>query len=214
MPEPPRPHRYAPLRTYVARLLSTVVLVVPIAGFVQLPSAYAPAAAADLARIEDQADLCSPKIRSKRPPRSSASACDLRSAVSDVAVAVDGPTAAVRLGSAFNYTVRVTNNGPDDATDVTISLAGSTRLAFISASGKSPARQGRVDTACSLPRLGPDPVICRHNFLGAKETWITTIVSRPMVAGELVITVASTASTVDPSDADNTAITTLVVNRP
>ena len=126
----------------------------------------------------------------------------------DVSVTATAPTAPVQTGSAFSYSVMVSNDGPDDASSVGLSIpaqaaCGSARL----------AASGGVDLHDAGSRRRREPCRARSASLasGASETFVMTASLDCGIAdGSFIVqNIRSTSATGDPEPANNVASVTV-----
>ncbi len=104
----------------------------------------------------------------------------------------------VLAGGELTYTLTVTNNGPSEATGVTITDTVPAGVSVISATG------------CTNPS---GTVTCLIGTLANGASQTRTIVVRPAVANPSLSNTASvSASSIDPNMANNSATATTVVN--
>ena len=120
----------------------------------------------------------------------------------DLAVAlVDAPDP-VTVGNNLTYTLTVTNNGPNDATGVTLTDTLPTGVSF----GSVASSQG----TCS--RI--DTVSCNLGSLMNGATATVTLVVTPTTAGPLTNTASVSGNETDPTTSNNTASATTTVMTP
>jgi uncharacterized repeat protein (TIGR01451 family) len=118
-------------------------------------------------------------------------------AQADLAVTLTDAPDPVSAGTNLTYTATVTNNGPDGADDISISLPLPAGTGFVSATPSA----GGVCNAAS-------PVVCTWAGSTANAGVVSaTIVASvpPSATGSLSATVTATSVTFDPNTADNTA---------
>src|SRR3712207_760440 len=105
----------------------------------------------------------------------------------------DSPDPAM-VGGTLTYTVGVTNNGPVNATGVTLTDTLPTGVTFVSAT----ASQG----SCSQ---SGGTVTCTIGALNNRASATATIVVTPTTAGTLTNSVSPAATQIDWNSANNTA---------
>jgi uncharacterized repeat protein (TIGR01451 family) len=106
----------------------------------------------------------------------------------------------VTVGKPLTYTVTVTNNGPNDATAVTMSDTLPSGVTFVSATPSQGSCSGTSTISCSLGTLAK----------GASTA--VTLVVTPTVAGTLSNTARVSATESDPDPDNNTATAVTTVN--
>jgi uncharacterized repeat protein (TIGR01451 family) len=112
----------------------------------------------------------------------------------DISVRQSDSPDPVAAGSTVTYTITVTNNGPDDATAVTVTDALPATTSLVAATPTS--------GTCS----GTGPVVCDIGNLNNGEIAIVTIVvTTTPVAGTLVNNVSVLAAQTDPNPSNNTS---------
>ena len=124
----------------------------------------------------------------------------------DLAVTVSDAPDPAAVGENLTYTVTVRNNGPWDASDVTVSDAPPAGLTLVSATPSQGA-----------PCAGTTQVSCALGSLQAQHNAAVTIVGRPTPAqaGRTITNVANvTAAQRDPDGANNSARTDTFVSVP
>ncbi len=110
---------------------------------------------------------------------------------------VDSPT--VEQGELFNYTLTVTNNGPGDAVNVTVTDQLPVELVFVSTTGC--AEDPVAMPLCSLGDLAN----------GESVSYTITAQLSPMALGDIVNTAVADSDTSDPDESDNTEGATIGV---
>jgi len=115
----------------------------------------------------------------------------------DLAVVKTAP-AEVTVGDTFTYTVVVTNNGPDDTTNVVAVDTLPAGVTFVSASAGCVNAAGVV--TCTVGDLAADASVT-----------LNIVVTAPDVEGDLVNTVVVTGDGIDPVDTNNTDTATTAV---
>lgn len=116
----------------------------------------------------------------------------------DVAIVKTGP-ALVTEGNNFNYSLKVTNNGPSTATNVVVSDALPANTAFVSASPGCVHAAGIVTcTAASLA--------------SGTSTTFTVTVKAGSAGSSIVNTATASALQYDPKPANNSSSATIVLN--
>ena len=108
-------------------------------------------------------------------------------------------------GSVLTYTATVTNGGPDTAHGVRVSLPVPAALGFV---GSSPAG------TCTGPAPGtPGTIVCDLADLAGGAGASVTIGTRPTTVGPLAVTLTAAANEMDPSQANNSATVSVVVQQ-
>ncbi|MFE2856218.1 DUF11 domain-containing protein [Streptomyces lavendulae] len=105
-------------------------------------------------------------------------------------------TAPVAPGETFDYALTVTNNGPSQAEQITVTDTLPTALSYVS--GDAACTSGRTVTCGPLPRLAP----------GASITWVIKVKLDPEYTGngsDIRNTATVDALTADPRPANNTS---------
>ncbi len=105
-------------------------------------------------------------------------------------------TSPVAPGESFDYALTVTNNGPSQAEQITVSDTLPTALSFVS--GDAGCTSGRAVTCGPLPRLAP----------GASMTWVIKVKLDPEYTGngsDIRNTATVDSLTGDPRPANNTS---------
>lgn len=110
--------------------------------------------------------------------------------LADLSVTKSDDPDPVMSGNDLTYTITVTNGGPNDATNVTLTDTLPSGVAFVSAS-----------PGCSFS--APDTVICSLGTLFANSSLDVTIVVRPTEPGTITNTVGVTAAEDDPNPNNN-----------
>jgi uncharacterized repeat protein (TIGR01451 family) len=130
------------------------------------------------------------------PSDNSASATTDVTASADLAIAKNGP-ATVEAGGAISYQLDVSNDGPSDAVDVTVTDTLPAGVTFGSAAGAgwSCTNVGDVSVTCSRPALAA----------GVTAPVITVEVTAPSQPTTLSNTATVASTTADPDGGDNTA---------
>ncbi len=131
----------------------------------------------------------------------------------DVAVVKNGPTS-IEAGTDITYSVTVTNNGPSDATTVTLTDAVPANTTVVSATQDS----GPLFNCAPLPPAGGTGTItCTIGTLTAASTAVFTFVmhvSPAATEGSSIVNTADvTTATTDPVS-NNTSTTTAIVASP
>lgn len=119
----------------------------------------------------------------------------------DLSIALSDAPDPVRKGKTLTYTVVVTNAGPGSSANVTVSDALPAAVTLLSAT----ASQG----SCS----GSTPVSCALGTLDAGATATVTLSTRALTVGTASNTASVSASTPDPSAANNQATVTTKIRR-
>ena len=120
----------------------------------------------------------------------------------NLAIAKSGSPDPVLIAIDLTYILTVTNEGPSDATGVTLTDTIPSGVTFAS----STASQG----TCS----GTDAVNCTIGNLASGDSATVTIIVTPTVVGTIINTASVVANEVDPSTGDNVAIATTTVRAP
>jgi len=133
---------------------------------------------------------------------SASAATNLLSA--DVAVTKNGSPATVAAGSNVTWTIVVTNNGPNDASTVTMTDALPANTTFVSLNQSGPAFN------CTTPAAGANgPVTCTIATLtnGSSTTFTLVAKTDPLTPAGTLSNTATVASTspFDPTPGNNTA---------
>ena len=139
------------------------------------------------------------------PSDNSATANATVTATADVAVTKSGP-ATITPSTAMTYTINVTNNGPSDAANVTLTdtLPPSTTFALMSQSG------GATFT-CTTPAVGATGTItCNAATLlsGATTTFTLHVTTGATLPPTMSNTATVSTTTTDPSTANDTSTAT------
>ncbi len=123
-------------------------------------------------------------------------------ASADLAITKTAP-ATVVAGGAVSYQLVVTDNGPSDAANLSVTDTLPAGVTFVSAAGAgwTCTNVGNVSATCTLPALAA----------GATAPSITIVVTAPAQAASLSNTASVAATTADPNPANNTstAVTTV-----
>lgn len=122
------------------------------------------------------------------------------SLLSDLAVTVSHSPDPVRVGSNLTYTINVTNNGPDPATNVTVTDSLPPEVTFLSATASQGACSGSGTIGCALGNL-PN---------GTSAT--VTFVVNPTVEGPLSNTASVKGNEPDPNAGNDSDTDTIIVN--
>jgi uncharacterized repeat protein (TIGR01451 family) len=136
------------------------------------------------------------------PANNTATAATPVSASADLSITKSGP-AAVVAGTQATYTLTVTNNGPSDATDVTISDPLPVGATVVSATPSHGTCAGTPTLSCTITSLAN----------GADAT-ITVVVdvSPSFLPGDITNTATVSSATPDPNPTNNSAATTATVS--
>jgi uncharacterized repeat protein (TIGR01451 family) len=106
----------------------------------------------------------------------------------------------IPVNTPFTYTLRVTNNGPDEATTVVLNdqLPSGVTLGAVTTT------QG----SCN----GQNPVICSIGNLAVNDTVTVSITTRPTISGQISNTASVTGNEIDPNAFNNssTEVTTVI----
>jgi uncharacterized repeat protein (TIGR01451 family) len=111
----------------------------------------------------------------------------------DLAVTKSDSPDPVQAGNNLTYTVTVKNNGPGNATGVTMTDTLPADVSFVSAN----ASQG----SCT----GTSTVVCNLGSLAASASATVTLVVKPTAAGTITNTASVTGSPTDPNTGNNSA---------
>jgi uncharacterized repeat protein (TIGR01451 family)/CSLREA domain-containing protein len=114
----------------------------------------------------------------------------------DLGVTVTSSVDAVRAKKDFSVTIQVTNNGPQDATDVVATSTLPSSVSFVSATGCSIASGTLLCTAANLAS-------------GASESFTVNLTA--VAKGETTITVAASADQQDPVSTNDTDSVTFTI---
>jgi uncharacterized repeat protein (TIGR01451 family) len=125
--------------------------------------------------------------------------------LADVAVTKTGPANSAP-GSNVTYTIAVMNNGPNDATNVTLSDSLPADVTFVSSEQTSGPAPTTLD-------LGSDPGTATWATLasGATATFTLTVNVDDGFSGDLLNTAVVSADTTDPNPGNNTSTAALAV---
>ena len=129
----------------------------------------------------------------------------------NISVTASGPAAAVQTGGLFSYTVTVSNDGPDTAANVTVSIPAVSTLRFS-------ALQKPVGAICTEPAPGTsDAISCVMPLVaGATATYQVTVALECAIADTALVSqpimVSSAAS--DPDPANNVAMVVVTAANP
>ncbi len=123
-------------------------------------------------------------------------------ASADLAITKTGP-ATVVAGGAVSYQLVVTDNGPSDAANLSVTDTLPAGVTFVSATGTgwTCTNVGNVSVTCTLPTLAT----------GATAPSITIVVTAPAQAASLSNTASVAATTADPNAANNTSVAVTTV---
>ena len=131
-------------------------------------------------------------------PRCDIGAFEVAVALSaDLSVTMTDSPDPVTVGNNLTYTIIVTNNGPDAATDVNVMDALPAGVTFVSATFINGATQGNCTQAGGV-------VSCDPGNLAVNASATVTIVVRPTTPDMLSNTASVTSSVSDPNPANNT----------
>ncbi|MFZ5863100.1 MAG: DUF11 domain-containing protein [Nitrospirota bacterium] len=136
------------------------------------------------------------------PGNNSMSASTTVTAQADVSITKTDAPDPVLVGQNLTYTITVTNNGPNSATNVVMTDPLPAGATFVSSSTTQGSCTGTTTVSCTLGTL----------INGASAT--VTIVVTPTAAGTLSNTASVTANETDPNTANNSAPGTTTVNAP
>jgi uncharacterized repeat protein (TIGR01451 family) len=120
--------------------------------------------------------------------------------LADLAVTKSDSPDPVQVGSNLTYTVTVTNNGPSNATVVTMTDTLPAGVNFVSATPS----QG----SCT----GTSTVVCNLGSLPASANATVTLVVKPTAAGTITNTASVTATETDPTSANDSDTEQTTVN--
>ncbi|MGE0864660.1 MAG: lamin tail domain-containing protein [Vicinamibacterales bacterium] len=134
------------------------------------------------------------------------------SQLADLSVAAAGPASPVTTGGAFSYTVSVTNNGPDPALDVTVSIPAQAGVRFSAVA--APA-----GWTCVAPAPGATGAVsCSASALAAgvvESIAITALLDCGIGDGAVLSQMISVGGSLDdPSPADNAALVSVIAANP
>jgi uncharacterized repeat protein (TIGR01451 family) len=119
---------------------------------------------------------------------------------SDLVISITGPTTVVPVGGFFVYTITVTNNGPSNATNATVT---DTLPAGVT-SNLNTSSQGSINQSGSL-------VTALLGTLNVGATATVTLNLTPTTAGALTNTASVSADQADPNQANDTVTSTTTV---
>ena len=121
------------------------------------------------------------------------------SGVADLAIAKTGPATAV-AGSAVSYAVTVTNNGPSNATTVSVIDTLPAGVTYVSATGSgwTCTHTANVSVTCARASVAT----------GTSAPVITVVVDAPRQAGTMTNSATVSSATTDPNPANDTATAT------
>ena len=120
----------------------------------------------------------------------------------DLKVAKTGSPGSLILGNNLTYTLTVTNNGPDNATGVTVSDTLPTGVSFVSASTSRGSCGGTATVACNLGTLGPS------------QSATVAIVVNMNTVGSVTNTASVGGDRKDSVSSNNTSTVTTLVRSP
>ncbi len=122
--------------------------------------------------------------------------------VADLAITKTGPASVVAAGS-VSYQLTVTNNGPSDASGLSVADTLPAGVTFVSASGAgwTCSNVGNVSATCTRPTL----------TTGSSAPVITVVVTAPGQAGTLTNSATVSSATPDPNPANDTATASTTV---
>ena len=119
----------------------------------------------------------------------------------DLSITMNSSPNPVKVGQNLSYIMTVTNNGPEDATNVMVTSPlpfNASLLAFAKTQGNCNDRFG--------------PFSCDLGNMAVGDSASVTMVVRPLSAGQITSTADVTSTEADPNNADNTAVENIVVN--
>jgi uncharacterized repeat protein (TIGR01451 family) len=123
----------------------------------------------------------------------------------DVTISATGSPNPVNAGASLRYDIAITNNGPANATGVTMTYVIPTGAAFGSAAGTG----GR---ACLAPAVGsPGTVTCDLGTLHGGASSVMEVTVTPQAAGLLTSTFTVASAEADPNSANNSVSVTATV---
>ena len=124
----------------------------------------------------------------------------------DVMISAAGSPDPVNAGASLPYDITVTNNGPVNATGVTMTYVIPTGAAFESAVSTS-------GSACAAPAVGsPGTVTCDLGTLPSGASSVVEITITPQTAGLLTSTFSVAGAEADPNGGNNSVSVTATVN--
>ncbi|MBI3609709.1 MAG: DUF11 domain-containing protein [Nitrospirae bacterium] len=142
-------------------------------------------------------------IPSSDPDQSSVTVSLTGTAVAaDLALTKTDSPDPITVGSNFTYTITVTNNGPSEATDITLTDTLPTAVTFV----EGTFEQGD----CS----GTTTAICNLGNLASGTSTTVTITVTPTTSGTITNTASVTSNVPDPDTANNSATASTTVYAP
>jgi large repetitive protein len=129
----------------------------------------------------------------------------------DLAVTKTDSPDPVLPGNNLTYAITLTNNGPSDAQNVTLTdpvPTGTTLVSFIQNSGPA--------GACPLPAGGTGTVTCTFAVLpsGTSASFTMVVILNRDVGGVIANTATATSATADPTSSNNAATASTTVEQP
>jgi uncharacterized repeat protein (TIGR01451 family) len=121
------------------------------------------------------------------------------SPIADLSISITDTPDPVTAGSSFAYTAVITNQGPNDVTNVTLTDPLPAGVSLRAATSTHGICTGTVVISCALGTLHPG------------ETAVVTMVVMPGAAGELINTVTVESDITDSEPADNSAFAVTMV---
>ncbi len=120
----------------------------------------------------------------------------------DLAITLAASPLPVLKGEALTFETAVTNNGPDEATDVAVELTLPASFTFKSAESDNLGG----DCVVTLGEAGNSLIKCPLNPLPESKSYLLRIVTTPTEGGRFDSSVTVTSNVFDPVLTDNTAI--------
>ncbi len=136
------------------------------------------------------------------PSNNSSSTSTSVTGAADLAITKTGPATVVAAGG-VSYQLTATNNGPSDATGVSVTDTLPAGVTFVSATGTgwTCTNVGNVSVTCTMPLLAT----------GATAPTITVLVTAPAQSGSLSNTATVSSATADPNPANNISVASTTV---
>lgn len=124
----------------------------------------------------------------------------------DVTISATGSPNPVNAGASVRYDIAITNNGPANATGVTMTYVIPTGAAFQSAASTG-------GSACAGPAVGsPGTVTCNLGTLPGGASTAVEITVTPQAAGSLTSTFSVAGAQTDPNGGNNSVSVAVTVN--